>query len=569
MSHDGTQIRQAADWIVGLGISDVPADVLELARAQRVNIIAALYAGARTAVGRAVIASLDEFGEQGEVTTLPDGRARPMLAAAYQQAICANALELDDFVFAGHTGQAAVMVPLTMGQLTNATGEEALLAQIAANEVAGRLGAVMTAGPQHGHMKAYLHRAAAVTAAARLLHLDSETTARALAVALSAPEYPLFPGAYSADTKALCTGDPVVGGIKAAYLAAEGFDATPDIVENEIGLITSLSNYDRAPPVWDRLGKTWSIQAICYKPMAACAYACAATAAAAEIIEAEGESWDHARVKRVDVDTTVLTMTMEGFSRPHVPGLTTPVNTNFSTRRSVALCLLDGLPTGEHFLPDRFAELRDPIHRFAAKVHLRHYWPLSMSMLRGVDAAIDFPGRPGIYGMAEAHRTLDRFRAAFGTPAALSIKDIPALLRMDKRDLFYLLRRYAVGFRARLPFLEGKKARAAYVSRETDLRKMSLRFGARVCITMSDGRILSNELRTPPGFAGDPNRKAIPETKFHREVGSAVSSAHAQLLFETLTRVPDASPREIVSSAINPTSLVQPSSKDVGHVETH
>jgi 2-methylcitrate dehydratase PrpD len=569
MLHEGTQIRRAADWIVGLRKSDVPSDVLQLARAQRINILAALYAGARTAVGQGVIAAFDEIGEEGNVTTLPDGNSRSMLAAAYQHAVCANALELDDFVFAGHTGQAAVMVPLTLGQVTRASGEDALLAQIAANEVAGRLGAVMTAGPQHGHMKAYLHRAAAVTASARLLHLDEETTARALAIALSAPEYPLFPGAYSADTKALCTGDPVVGGIKAAYLAADGIDATPDIVENQIGLITSLSNYDRAPPVWDRLGKTWSIQAICYKPMAACAYACAATTAAAAMVEAEGGSWDPWRVKRVDVDTTVLTMTMEGFSKPHVPDLITPVNTNFSTRRSVALCLLEGLPKGEHFLPDRFAELRDPIQRFAEKVHLRHHWPLSIHMLRGVDAAIDFPGRPGIYGMAEAHRTLDRFRAAFGTPAAVSIKDIPGLLRLKRKDLFYLARRYGVGFRTRLPFRGGKAARAAYVSRETDLRMMSLRFGARVQLEMEDGRILSNEIRTPPGFAGDPERIAIPETKFHREVGSAASPERAERLFDALTRVPDASPLEIVLSATNPMSLARPGGKDDGYVEAN
>jgi hypothetical protein len=262
-------------------------------------------------------------------------------------------------------------------------------------------------------------------------------------------------------------------------------------------------------------------------------------------------------------------MTMEGFSKPHVPGLITPVNTNFSTRRSVALCLLEGLPRGEHFLPERFETLCGPLASFAEKVHLHHHWPLSIHMLRGVDAAIDFPGRPGIYGMTEAHRTLDRFRAAFGTPAAVSVKDIPGLLRLERKDLFYLARRYAVGIRTRLPFRGGKPARAAYVSRETDLRQMSLRFGARVRIETEDGRFLSNEIRTPPGFAGDPERIAIPEAKFHREVGSAASPSRAERLFDTLTRVPDASPREIVLSATNQTSLAQSGGKDDGYVEAN
>src|SRR4030065_308672 len=64
-----------------------------------------------------------------------------------------------------------------------------------------------------------------------------------------------------------------------------------------------------------------------------------AATATAGLVVAEGEHWDCGRVRRVDVDTTVLTLTMEAFSRPHVPGLVTPVNTNFSTRRTAALCL--------------------------------------------------------------------------------------------------------------------------------------------------------------------------------------------------------------------------------------
>ena len=70
---------------------------------------------------------------------------------------------------------------------------------------------------------------------------------------------------------------------------------------------------------------------------------------------------------------------------------------------------------------------------------LAHHWPYTIDLLRGVDAAIDHPGRPGIYGMAETHRTMARFRAAFGTPAALGMSDVPALLRLPRADRSYLL----------------------------------------------------------------------------------------------------------------------------------
>lgn len=540
-----TQLQQAAEWVAGLDAASLPDDVVALARAQRLNILACMYAGTRTAVGRRVIAATDAVDPGDAVTTLADGRRRSLLAAAYVGAVCATALELDDFVFAGHTGQAAVTVAWTLGQLTGARGEEALAAQIAANEVAGRLGAVMTAGPQHGHMKAYLNRAAAATAAARLLHLDAETTARALGIALSMPEYPLFPASFSPDTKALCTGDPVTAGIRAAYLAAEGIAIAPDVVEHPIGLVISLSHHDRVPPIWDRLGITWSTQAICFKPVAACAYACAAAVAAGEIVAGEGAAWDPGRVRKVDVDTTVLTLTMEGFAAPHVPGAITPINTNFSTRRTVALCLAAGAPRGTHFTPGRFAQLAPRIAAGADRVRLRHSWPLTMHLLHGVDAAIDHPGRPGIYGMVEAHRTLGRFHATFATPRALGMGDVAPLLRLPRAERWYLLRRYAVGLRSRLPFRGGATGRAAYVARETDLRDMALRFGAAVRITLDDGRVMAHEIVTPPGFAGDRHRADIPHAKFLREAGDALSPPSATALCSLLEREPTCSPSEL------------------------
>jgi 2-methylcitrate dehydratase PrpD len=549
-----TQLERAAAWVRGLSIADIPGDVLALARAQQMDILASLAAGARTQVGRAILRALDAAaGEQtGEelVTSLPDGRRRPLLDAVYLHATLANALELDDFVFAGHTGQTAVGVPLALGQTTRATGEEALLAQVAANEIAGRLGAVMTAGPQHGHMKAYLHRLAATVAAVRLLRLDERQIATAMAISLATPEFPLFHASWSPDTKALCTGDPAVAGVRAAYLSAAGVGAALDIVEHAVGLVTSLSENSRAPDVWQTLGRTWSLQAICFKPLAACAYAAGAAVAAGRLVEAFGSGWEVARVRDVEVRTTVLSVTMEGFSRPHVPGLITPSNTNFSTRRTVALTLLSGRPpTGASFTPEAFDPVAVDVGQLGARVRLTHHWPYTIDLLRGVDAAIDHPGRPGIYGMAEAHRTMARFRAAFGTPAALGASDVPAVLRLPGADRSYLLRRYAVGLRARLPFASGA-ACARYVSRETDLARMSLRFAAAVTVRLDDGRTLSEEVRLPPGFAGSAAREGIAEGKLVRELGSAASPLLAERVRALLSRGAPPSPREIIDAYV-------------------
>jgi 2-methylcitrate dehydratase PrpD len=520
-----TALTAAAEWISGLRYADLPQDVLRLARGQRIDIVACMLAGSRTAAGRAVLHALDGLHDQGEVCAFPDARQHSVLGAVYQHATLGSALELDDFVFGGHTGQCAVGVPLAVGQATRAGGEELVVAQVVANEVAGRLGALMTTGPQHGHMKAYMHRLGAAAATARLLGLNRKRTANALAIALGMPEYPLFPASFSADTKLLCAGDPAVAGVRAGFLAEAGLDAALDIVEHAVGLVRALSDATGEPAPWDRLGDDYALRAISFKPIAACAYAVAAGLAASEIRDALGTAWFPSDLSRIQVETSVLSVAMEGFSRSHRQRAATPVNTNFSTRRTVALALLAGAPCGEHFVPERFAGLAGSIESVAERVELRHAWPLTLSFLRGVDAAIDHAGRPGIYGMTESHRTMAKFRSAMGTPAAVSWTDVGALLALAPADRAYLARRYAAGLRAKLPFWGGHAARARYVSRERNLADFAFRVSGRVTVRDPRGGALTREVLQPPGFAGDPSREAVPRAKFEREAKGVLGDA--------------------------------------------
>lgn len=502
----------------------------DLALAQQANILAAMYAGARSGLGLRALATLERFGTPGEVTSFPDGASRSLFDAVWLHAVLANVLEMDDFVFAGHTGHASVGVPLALGQITNASGEELLLAQIAANEVAGRLGATMMVGPQQGHMKAYVYRAAAAVAAGRLYGLSADELARALAAALANPEYPLFPGAFSPDTKSLAIGEPAVAGVRAAQLAATGgLDVAMDIVEHEVGLVTSLSNHAHAPPVWSRLGETWSTSAICFKPIPSCAYAAAAAICADRIRSGEGEAWSVDRVRDVRVDTSVLSVSLESFSRPHA-GELTPSNTHFSLARTVAYTLLAGLPQGSHYTPERFDAHKADIARLSQRVSLHHHWPYTLHMLRGADQAIDHPGRPGIYGMTDSHAVMARFNKAFGSPPAVRLQDIPRLLALGPKDAGYVAMRYARGIRASLPFPGGEKQRRAYVAREQDLRRLAMNLSARVTVTFDDGTTRSSEELTAPGFAGRDDKGEVPWAKLRLEIADALDEQAAATL---------------------------------------
>jgi hypothetical protein len=220
---------------------------------------------------------------------------------------------------------------------------------------------------------------------------------------------------------------------------------------------------------------------------------------------------------------------METLSRPHTGAGATPVNTHFSTRRSVAAAILFGPLTGD-FFDARFAPRAPTIQAFSERVSLSHDWALTVDLLRGVDAGLEGAGKPGLYGMGQAHRTLGKFKRILGSRGPLAWTDLPDLLRLPGTDRAYLATRYWRGYRSRLPFAGGRAAVARYRSSEADLSRLSMRLGARLRVRLRSGKTLEEECRIPPGFAGDPQREERMRDKFRREARPVLGSAAAGIL---------------------------------------
>lgn len=535
MTH--THLDVAADWIVGTRPEDLPPEVFALARSQVVDTVAAICAGARSDLGARIRRGVERGASGGPCTVLPDGARWSVTDAVYLHSALANALELDNFVLSGHFGQSAVAVGLALGEMLQASWSEILTAQVVGLEVATRLGAYISAGPHHGHMRAYGHRVAAAACAARLLGLDAPRAERALAVALAAPEYPLFPASFSPDTKANMCSAPSVEGLRSAFLAEAGLDATTDILVHPLGLVEMFTYMDRLPDVWARLGRTWFLHSLSSKAQATCAYAQGPVTCAVHLQESGETHTDD--IESVVVDAPLTTVVMESFSEPHRGAGVTLVNTQFSTRRSVAAGLLFGRLEGD-FFDDRFAARSEAIEALTRRVELRHDWGMTVDLLRGIDAGIEDPGKPGLYGMGQAGHTLKRFRDLVGSRPLLSWRDVPRVLGLRGADRSYLVRRFWRGYRARLPFLGGREARLRYASRESDMSRLTMRMSGRVNVRLRDGRTRVEECRIPPGFAGDPDRELRMREKFRREAG-AVLGAKADAVLAALESIPSGS----------------------------
>ena len=351
----------------------------------------------------------------GEQAARPFAAVAPAgpLGEVFAGAAASIAHDWDDYLYMGHTGHSSVWASRAF-----ASGDEerALAAQIAANEVAGRLGAALLIGPHNGQFWSSIHCASGAVAAGIGLGLDGERLGHALAIALYQPPYGMWPGFMGPPTKLLTAAEPAVQGARAAMLAAEGVDGPLDVVDNPRGLLRHLSFAPR-PAMLGELGRVWLTDTLAFKPYPGCAYLQAAVEAALRSGVAPQE------VEEVVVDTGYLTVTMERLGRD---GGLTPVGVNFSTARSVAIALIAGRLTHEELSDEWLAEHTGEVERLAARVRVCHDWNLTLATARGVvDAGAsvrDVPARAW-------PRALMRMRELGMNEAALPLRELGDLAR--------------------------------------------------------------------------------------------------------------------------------------------
>src|SRR5437879_10072251 len=167
-------------------------------------------------------------GDQASI--MPSGPRSPLHAACYVNAAASVAYDFDDYLFAGHTGHSAVVGALAFAEALGHDGRTLIATQVAANEIAGRLGAAALLGPHNGQMWAYIHNIAGAVVGGRFLGPDANAIRNAIGIALAQPPYPLASSFFGPDSKALIAAGPLVEGMRAAELAAEGLTGADDIL---------------------------------------------------------------------------------------------------------------------------------------------------------------------------------------------------------------------------------------------------------------------------------------------------------------------------------------------------
>jgi 2-methylcitrate dehydratase PrpD len=306
-----TAIAQLGSFIARLAGDDIAVSVRDKLELHLVDTIGAWIAGSATPEGRALAA----FHAQMRGGAVAPNRA-DLLDQVARNCALARLSEVDDIHLASMTTPGAIVIPaaLTIARSRpEADASDLVAAILAGYEAMVRLGLAID-GPAvlyRGIWPTYFAAPFGVAAvAARMLRLDEQQTAIALALALvlGAPGV----GHHNAQTTSrwFAVGNGARNGLTAAFAAQSGF--TSDLALAESGFFANVYGITlRAAALTDRLGGEPMLAQISFKPWCAARQTMAATQALREIIE-EGVPVDDIAAVRAAVLPPHLKMIDDG-----------------------------------------------------------------------------------------------------------------------------------------------------------------------------------------------------------------------------------------------------------------
>lgn len=321
---------ELGDWVATLTWQDVPAQVRERLALVLLDSLGVMATGARQTDQRALVAAWD--AGPGPAPLVGAGTSAPVEAAAWLNATALVSLELDEgHKYAkGHPAAHALPAVLALASATHASGEETLLALLAAYEVAARFGRATRLRPgAHPHGSWGVPGAAA--GCARILGLDGAWTAAAIDAGAGLPVAGHFSTALDGNpVRNAWMGAANVSGLAAARLAKAGVGQCTGTAAGSLGQLLG----EFAPQgLTEQLGSRWEIELGYFKRHAACSFTHPAADAVLMLRDQVGEV---AQVEEVLVETHSLGA---GLTRTRWD---TQLSALFSTPFVVASALLHG-----------------------------------------------------------------------------------------------------------------------------------------------------------------------------------------------------------------------------------
>jgi 2-methylcitrate dehydratase PrpD len=256
-----------ANFVAAASWADVGAQSHE-AKRSILNFFATALGSAYDPAVTSALRTLSPFS--GAATSVIVGRTERLdaLGAAFVNAISANLLDFDDTHLDTiiHPAAPVAAPALALAQARGSSGRDVITAFILGVEVECRIGNAVSPGhyARGWHITSTCGVFGAAAASAKLLGLSADRIANAIGIAASqsAGIMENLPTA----AKNVSVGNAARGGLFAALLAAEGYDASLRAIEGPLGWARAMGDEADLERLVGGLGKSWEIAKNTYKP---------------------------------------------------------------------------------------------------------------------------------------------------------------------------------------------------------------------------------------------------------------------------------------------------------------
>jgi len=377
-----------ADFSIRTRFEALDQNVIEQAKILFLDLIGVSLAGYRLMeFPQLVVDYISEQGGSPEATIFQTKRKFPAVNAAFANAACAHAIDMDDgHRFAAlHPGTVVIPAAIAAAELAKASTRELIAGIVVGYETMIRIGmGINPSSLSRGfHITGITGSFGAAAASANIMGLNYDEAIGALGIAglQASGLIQVNHEVEGAKVKPINPARAAMSGLLSCILAKRGAGGPVNIFEGEDGFLKAVTDEVKHELLVRGLGQDFEICNVYIKLYAACRHAHAPIDAALDALRKSGI--DPSDIKSILVETYPTAVRLAGISNP-----TTPSAGRFSIPFSVALALVN-----QDAGADKYSEgnIRDrKIQELASKVQLSvgEKWERAYPTKRGATVTI-------------------------------------------------------------------------------------------------------------------------------------------------------------------------------------
>lgn len=314
--------REIARFVTQHAERLIAENVVEQAKRHILDTVGVILAGHTDPMSKVLLHFLDEIEDDGRYTVPGVSRTVSLTQAAFVNGVLSHALDYDDssWRLIGHPSAVVLPAVMAVAEKWDVSGLELIKAYIIGTEVSCKIGAWVNPRlyEQGWHATSVVGVFGAAAGAGYLLKLNEDQMVHALGIAASSAGG--VRRNFGTMTKPYHAGMAARNGLLAAWLAREGYQASPDALDGKMGYFTNYLHLDQVhEPAEFQFGKPFDVVSPGFfvKPYPSCAATHTAIDAALALVRTHAVNVEE--IVRVDVGASPVVPLMLIHPRPKAP----------------------------------------------------------------------------------------------------------------------------------------------------------------------------------------------------------------------------------------------------------